>query len=93
MSDSKVINIFGSGEKKNYENLYPVTEIYQVFLACPDCGTDMKPDNPPVRVENGICIFHYTCPDCGKKVETQRQYPHQRVTYDTVNVIKQEVEL
>lgn len=67
---------------RNQVNIYPITEMQEVFLRCDNCGVDMVADDPSWATVEGKLHFNYICPSCGNKMISNNSYPHQRAAFD-----------
>lgn len=68
-------------------NMFPIIKSYEVFLACPNCESNMIADEPRYQIQDGEGWFLYKCPVCGAKSRSQTAYPFQRSTFDLVKRI------
>lgn len=61
---------------------HEITESYEVFLYCDECGTKMLPSN----FRYPECDFENLCPKCGAKEYTKQSFPFQHVWYKTEGI-------
>ena len=68
----------------NKVNKYPIINATEVFLACPNCGEDMKKDDPPSTwdKETYAPTYRYICLHCNIRATSKVPYPCQQVTFD-----------
>lgn len=63
-------------------NKYPILNSYNVLLACPNCGEDMKHIKPIYEITDNTVYYQYECLICGCRKKSKTFYPFTQIEYD-----------